>query len=242
MTQQHVSELAEKVELKIGSNNQYYSTTSLKGLVEKKVIIKTNTKLYNSFSNISFNKIGLTEIISYKEEEYVYKITLVIAAVGGKLDGKDVLNNSRRLSIFNYLIRNPGSHLRQIMNVYNLSPNQTSYHLATLERHGLITSYNDGRFRQFYANQNNLEELPSKELIKILKNENVITILYAIFNNSELSLASIREITHLHRNTIYKLLKQIKPFDVINYGPPVSLTENGIKTLKYISHNTQFKE
>ena len=60
-----------------------------------------------------------------------------------------LLNSSTRLSIFNYVTNKPGVHFRGICSGLGLPVGVAQYHLALLNKAGLLASYRDRRYKRY---------------------------------------------------------------------------------------------
>jgi DNA-binding transcriptional ArsR family regulator len=173
-------------------------------------------KLYSDLSDYQITEIhtekssdGAIYAIEARIDDAIYHITIIISTVGGRLEGRDVLENEKRRRVFEYVQMNPGVYFRQIMKSHNLSPNETQYHLATLERHGLITRHNLGRYHLYHANNSDLvESLMIRHLIT--SSDHFIKIYELYASNPDLTNRAISKQTGLHRNTISKYMRIIE--------------------------------
>jgi DNA-binding MarR family transcriptional regulator len=144
--------------------------------------------------------------IKAEKDDVVYHISIVISAVGGRLEGVNVLENDKRRKIFAYLQSNPGSYMREIMRVHDLSPNEAQYHLATLERHSYIKQVRSSKFLLFYPCKEkvNVDQIKQNMLIK---NGDYQKIYNLRLFDPKITIKEISKQTGLHRNTVSKYLK-----------------------------------
>jgi len=161
-------------------------------------------KLIAIYNQTSDN--NLTYNIRAEKNDVVYHITIVISAVGGKLEGINILENEKRRKILEYLQNNPGSYMREIMRIHDLSPNEAQYHLATLERHNLIKRYRSDKFLLFYISNEDIN-IEQVRLNIIYKNVNYQKIYKLKLIYPNITIKEISEQTGLHRNTVGKYLK-----------------------------------
>lgn len=61
-----------------------------------------------------------------------------------------VLAIETRRSLFEFVRRNPGFHLRELARAVNLSITLADYHLRFLERHELVSSAMDGEYKRYF--------------------------------------------------------------------------------------------
>ena len=76
--------------------------------------------------------------------------------------------DSRRL-IYEYIKETPGAHLRKVHRGAALPFGQVLYHLAYLERHGLIVVRKDGKFNRYFVK--NLFRKEEKDMLAIVRHD-----------------------------------------------------------------------
>lgn len=64
---------------------------------------------------------------------------------------KLALELESRRRIFEVVCKYPGMHLREISRTVNLPPNLIDYHLLYLEKHGIVSSLEDGLYKRYFA-------------------------------------------------------------------------------------------
>jgi len=149
--------------------------------------------------------------IQAKMKDVIYHITVVVSAVGGKLDGKNILDNEKRKRIYEFVNKHPGIHLREVMRSCNLSPNEAQYHLSTLERHNYIIQHKFGKYLlNFTYNFDYVKEEPF--LFYLYTNNTLKRIFSLVSDNPALTIKEISGETGLHRNTVGKYFKVIKNY------------------------------
>lgn len=62
----------------------------------------------------------------------------------------EILAVETRRTLFDFVRKNPGYHLREISRALSLSTTLADYHLRFLEKHDLIASTMDGEYKRFY--------------------------------------------------------------------------------------------
>jgi len=63
---------------------------------------------------------------------------------------EDVLAVTTRRSLYEFVRRNPGFHLREIARALDLSITLADYHLRFLEKHDLLSATMDGEYKRYY--------------------------------------------------------------------------------------------
>lgn len=83
-----------------------------------------------------------------------------------RITNGEVLDQSTRKEIYDYIVSNPGTHFSSIMKDLKLKNGVTSYHLAMLEREGFITSRHTGLYRRFSISGVSTKDLPQTKIRK----------------------------------------------------------------------------
>ena len=63
---------------------------------------------------------------------------------------EELLAIETRRSLFEFVRKNPGFHLRELARAVNLSITLADYHLRFLERHELVSSTMDGEYKRYF--------------------------------------------------------------------------------------------
>lgn len=82
---------------------------------------------------------------------------------------EDILKLKTRQEIYNFILKYPGLHLREISRRMNISLGGLRHHLNYLKKHGLIVTKTHGRYTRFYVIQKVDEK--EKEIINLLRQE-----------------------------------------------------------------------
>jgi len=82
---------------------------------------------------------------------------------------KDIFNLKTRRIIYEYILKNPGLHLREISRNIDVSFSSIRHHLNFLEKQGLITSNIDKRYKRFYVKKTVGKK--EKEILNLLRQE-----------------------------------------------------------------------
>jgi len=107
-----------------------------------------------------------------------------------KLVKTQVLANQKRDAIYQYIIKNPGAHLREIRDKLNLQPHVTNLHLKILENFKFVYRKNYLKYLVYFPS----DFLPeNEEAILALKNANAKLIFTNIFTNDELTLNQLKQ-------------------------------------------------
>lgn len=82
---------------------------------------------------------------------------------------EDALALDSRRQIYEYIKETPGAHLRKVHRGVALPFGQVLYHLAYLEKNGLIVVKKDGRFNRYFVK--NLFRKEEKDMLAILRHD-----------------------------------------------------------------------
>jgi predicted transcriptional regulator len=86
--------------------------------------------------------------------------------------------NSTRTAIYNFISANPGVQFRAICGGLGLSIGVVQFHLAQLQRCGLITSFRKGRYKRFFvARRFSLREMETIAALRLQTARNILKIL-----------------------------------------------------------------
>lgn len=66
---------------------------------------------------------------------------------------KDFLDLENRRYVYNFILRNPGFHLRKLSRELNIPKSTLNYHLNFLKKHDMIIEKNDKKYLRYYVSQ-----------------------------------------------------------------------------------------
>jgi DNA-binding transcriptional ArsR family regulator len=107
-----------------------------------------------------------------------------------------LLNNSTRSQIFDFIKANPGVSFRGLCSSLGIAVGSAQFHLGVLKKAGLISFFRDGKYKRFF--EVNKFTWEKKELISLLKHDTVrkiVEILLGERNISHSALASTLNIS-----------------------------------------------
>jgi len=101
------------------------------------------------------------------DKAFLFPMSLI---VGVNVNEKsNLLNQSTRMSIYNFVKSNPGAHFRDLCNYLSLPIGVVQYHLGLLTRAGLLSARRDGRYKRYFENKRFTEA--EVKIISILRHE-----------------------------------------------------------------------
>ena len=138
-------------------------------------------------------------------------------------DNFSPLNQTTRLSIYNFVEANPGVHFRAICSGLNISIGVAQYHLGILTKTGLISFVQDGRYKRYFRSKS----FGTKEMqaISVLRHKTAGKILRLLSENHSLAhhdLASKLEISSQALSWQMKGLREMELVDSVTESIEVS--------------------
>ena len=147
---------------------------------------------------------------------FLFPVSLI---VGVNFNEKsNPLNQSTRMSIYNFVKSNPGTHFRDLCNYLSLPVGVVQYHVGILTRAGLLSVRRDGRYKRYFENKRFTEA--EMKVISILRHETAGKILailmekQAVFHRdlaTQLKISSQAltwQINHLKKTGLVKSLTE----------------------------------
>lgn len=119
----------------------------------------------------------------------------------------DALGLEARRLLFDCIRQAPGAHLRKVHRASGLAFGQVLYHLAYLEKNGLVVVRKDGRFSRYYvANGFRQEE---KDVLAVLRHETPRRIAVALLVEPGLSHGDLLPLSGVNASTLSFHLKRM---------------------------------
>jgi predicted transcriptional regulator len=136
-----------------------------------------------------------------------------------------ILENQRRKKIYDFLVSNPGFHMRELQRRLNLPLTSLEYHLDYMVRKNILIRERDGRFTRFYAK---LLDEKDEEAISILRQRKLREIIMLMIAKNGITYHDLQEIMKLPSSTLSYYLKQ--------------LTDHRLVLRERSGHDTLYKE
>jgi predicted transcriptional regulator len=131
---------------------------------------------------------------------------------GSSLSRDDILKNSVRSEILQFIRVNPGCYNRLIRRRLSIGSNEFNWHLGLLEKFGLIKSMRFDRNIGYYENKNYLGH---EYDLFLLQNDKVLKII-ALLQNSKRTLSQIAKDLDIHYSTVQKYLEILTNREILN--------------------------
>lgn len=126
---------------------------------------------------------------------------------------KLILENQRRKEIYDFLVSNPGFHMRGIQRKLKLPLTSLEYHLDYMVRKKLLIRERDGRFTRFYAN---FLDDKDEEVISILRQRKLKEIIMLIIAKGSITYQDLQNIMNLPSSTLSYYIKQLTDHGLIS--------------------------
>ena len=127
--------------------------------------------------------------------------------------GKDILDLEIRRMIYNFILKNPGLHERELSRQLKIPKTTMNYHLNYLQKQDLIVSINEKRYLRFYIKQR--VGFVDKQILSIIRQEVPRRIILFLFAYPERSRIEISRDLEKSDTTISFHLKKMLKKDII---------------------------
>ena len=118
-----------------------------------------------------------------------------------------------RRRIYDYLLANPGVHLRRIGKVLGMSTGMLSYHLTYLEREGMLKSETDGHRKRYFIARAFMEA--QRRILGVQRHGVPRKIVVEILLPGERTFAQLREATGVSKSTLSYPLQHMMERDLL---------------------------
>lgn len=143
-------------------------------------------------------------------------LSVLFGAVGERVRRKDVLSNKKRKKMYNFILRHPGSHFRDVLRATKASPNEGAWHLRILEKTGCIKSSFFGRYLVYYPNGYRDENQKwSWNARFILRQNMALKIAKSLEGNPGVQVKELAELLSIHPNTIRYHVKRFEELGLV---------------------------
>jgi predicted transcriptional regulator len=135
-----------------------------------------------------------------------------------------ILENQRRREIYDFLISNPGFHMRELQRRLDLPLTSLEYHLDYMVRRNVLRREREGRYTRFYAR---LLDEKDEKVISILRQRKLREIILLIIAKDGITFRGLQNITKLPTSTLSYYIKQ--------------LTDHGLISKQRVGHEILYK-
>ncbi len=170
----------------------------------KKIIPYIKTKL--SKKGINLNQNGIKKILSIL-------LNRRIIVEGSKLTKNEILKNSKRKAIYEFIKKHPGSIPNKIMSELKISNYEIFWHLKMLKKFDFISKEKIQGHDAFFASETIPKEMEKQFIINKPKSKQIIH--YLKRNNIGVTKTRIADDLSMHFNTVAKYLKLLQNIDIV---------------------------
>ena len=118
-----------------------------------------------------------------------------------------------RRRIYEFLLANPGVHLRRIGQALGMSTGMLSYHLMYLEREGMLKSEADGHRKRYFIARAFMEA--QRRILGVLRQGVPRKIVVEILFYGERTFSQLREATGVSKSTLSYHLQKMMARDLL---------------------------
>lgn len=147
-------------------------------------------------NNEKLNRNRIEKII----KDFIKKNYIIL---GSKIVKENVLETELRKEINEFIEKNPGIHLTELINSLEIGSHQALWHLKFLKKFDLIKSMKMGNKKAFFPKD--LKEEDCKACF-YLRNDKVNKIIEALNDSDSIGPTKISEVSELHFNTVKNYL------------------------------------
>lgn len=159
------------------------------------------------FSSINLNQAGIENILkALVEKNFIVE--------GSKLLREEVLENSIRKRIYDYILSNPGIHFRGLVRNLDLSNHVVVWHINVLERFEFIKRAEIENREIYYDVRLHLEDIKKQYYLSKQKSQQIIQFLKS--SKKSYSKTKLAKQLGMHFNTISKYLAILVEYGIID--------------------------
>jgi predicted transcriptional regulator len=154
-------------------------------------------------------------------------------------EASTLLNQSTRMNIYSFVENNPGLHFRALSKELNLPVGVLQYHLGLLVSKGLLSTYQDGRYKRYF-NSKRFSEAAMK-VISLLRNGTSGKILTTLFTKPQTTHKDLAIRLHISSQALSWQMRRLEKMGVVSksldgLSVKYSLTEPVCSTISQYAH------
>ena len=124
-----------------------------------------------------------------------------------------LLNQTSRMTVFNFIKDNPGLHFRAISDCLRMPIGVLQYHLGLLVNGGLIFAYRDGRYKRFFESKKFTDK--EMETISALRHKVSGMILIALLKKPQMTHRDLAKQLNISSQALSWHMKQLEKVNFI---------------------------
>jgi predicted transcriptional regulator len=162
------------------------------------------------------------------------------------MDDNKILELETRKQIYNYILKYPGLHIRDLSRQLDLPKSTLTYHLKYLKKHGFIEENLYENYTRYYA----LKQVDRyhKEILNLFREEASRRVILYLAQNQFSTIDEISKHIRKHRSTVSHHLKKLSKAGIIKYHNSTGkkryqlLEGSGRLLFAILSHEDSFDE
>lgn len=131
-----------------------------------------------------------------------------------KIIRRNILDNSKRLQIYNFIEEHPGVYFRELVKRIGLNKGTAEYHVKMLETQNMIVSYKSKGKNRFFLNHSSYNE-EDKRVIAALKNDVHRKVILEILNSQCITQKNLAKKIGVSTPTISEHIKYLKEKGIV---------------------------
>lgn len=158
-------------------------------------------------ASININKYGIETIL-----KSLVKKKLIVE--GSKLTSNEILQNAKRVEIYDFILKNPGTYFNKIITKLKISNHIVVWHLNMLEKFGYIKKEKIENHNVYFDSEVAFNEVRIKYYLSNRKCEKIIG--YLQINKIGINKTQLSTDLSMHINTVQKYLIILEKIGVIS--------------------------
>ena len=146
--------------------------------------------------------------------------------------GEEVLSLDIRKEIYEYVLENPGLHLRELSRRLNIPKTTLKYHIRLLVRNRLISLEENGKYNRYFA-QDKLGIIDKKFLV-IIRQETPRRIIFLAYLYREIQIHEISKALDIPVTTLAYHIQKLKDIGILDVYKQNGKTSYCLNNRKYI--------
>lgn len=136
------------------------------------------------------------------------------------ITNKNILDFEKRGKIYQFILKNPGLHLRELERKSKIPKSTLVHHLKFLEKRELVKSTQDKRFTRYYVTKRIGKR--EKEILSTIRQDVPFKIILHVLHNYVTSRKEMSKELEKHPNTISFHFKKLLEKDIIERSPVIN--------------------
>ena len=130
------------------------------------------------------------------------------------IDKSPLLNQSTRLQVYSFVEANPGVHFRGICSGLSIPIGVAQYHLGILTKTGLISFFQDGRYKRYFRSRNFRKK--QMQVISVLRHKTAGKILRILAENKQLAHHDLASKLEISSQALSWQMSRLKGMDIVD--------------------------